>query len=158
MSEFALWFLGGHQFIKTPCIFVKILIVCFTDFCYFVNLSVALQTAFFPEHLLWYKVSIKTNISRQCDWNLNNIFKANYMLAMGPLMTAIMVWKNSLVFHSLDKLTSMYSDAPLQCLETDLWLINVDYFWQFASRFLHAFPPLTVHLFRWGLIQNKHIR
>jgi len=81
------------------------------DFCYFVNLSVALQTAFFPDHLLWYK--------------------ANYMLAMGPLMTAIMVWKNSLVFHSLDKLTSM---------------------------FLHAFPPLTVHLFRWGLIQNKHIR
>ena len=34
--------------------------------------------------------------------------QANYMLAMGPLMTAIMVWKNSLVFHSLDKLTSMY--------------------------------------------------
>jgi len=81
------------------------------DFCYFVNLSVTLQTAFFPDHLLWYK--------------------ANYMLAMGPLMTAIMVWKNSLVFHSLDKLTSM---------------------------FLHAFPPLTVHLFRWGLIQNKHIK
>ena len=37
--------------------------------------------------------------------------QANYMLAMGPLMTAIMVWKNSLVFHSLDKLTSMYNDA-----------------------------------------------
>ena len=47
-----------------------------------------------------------------------NIFKANYMLAMGPLMTAIMVWKNSLVFHSLDKLTSMYSDA-------DSYIFNV---------------------------------
>ena len=98
--------------------FLWFLIVCFTDFCYFVNLSVALQTAFFPDHLLWYKVSIKTNISRQCDLNLNNIFKANYMLAMGPLMTAIMVWKNSLVFHSLDKLTSMYSDA-------DSYIFNV---------------------------------
>ena len=34
----------------------------------------------------------------------------------------------------------------------------MDFFLQLASRFLHAFPPLTVHLFRWGLIQNKHIR
>ena len=40
---------------------------------------------------------------------------------MGPLMFAIIVWKNSLVFHSLDKLTSF---------------------------FLHAFPPITIHLLR----------
>jgi len=80
------------------------------DFCYFVNLSVALQTAFFPTDINW--------------------FKANYILCMGPLMFAIIVWKNSLVFHSLDKLTSF---------------------------FLHAFPPLTVHLFRWGLIPNPAI-
>jgi len=81
------------------------------DFCYFVNFSVALQTAFFPANLNW--------------------FKANYILCMGPLMFAIIVWKNSLVFHSLDKLTSF---------------------------FLHAFPPLTVHLFRWGLIPNPAIK
>merc|ERR1719244_793412 len=80
------------------------------DFCYFVNLSVALQTAFFPTDINW--------------------FKANYILCMGPLMFAIIVWKNSLVFHSLDKLTSF---------------------------FLHAFPPLTVHLLRWGLTQNSAI-
>ena len=42
---------------------------------------------------------------------------------MGPLMFAIIVWKNSLVFHSLDKLTSF---------------------------FLHAFPPITIHLLRSG--------
>jgi len=81
------------------------------DFCYFVNLSVVLQTAFFPTDINW--------------------FKANYILCMGPLMFAIIVWKNSLVFHSLDKLTSF---------------------------FLHAFPPLTVHLFRWGLIPNPAIQ
>jgi len=75
------------------------------DFCYFVNLSVVLQTSIFPESLLWYK--------------------ANYVMCMGCLMLAIVVWQNSLVFHSLDKLTSF---------------------------FLHAFPPLTMHLFRWGLI------
>jgi len=80
------------------------------DFCYFVNLSVFLQTAFFPSNI---------------DW-----FKANYILCMGPLMFAIVVWKNSLVFHSLDKLTSF---------------------------FLHAFPPITVHLLRWGHIPNPSI-
>jgi len=80
------------------------------DFCYFVNLSVVLQTAFFPTNINW--------------------FKANYILCMGPLMCAIIVWKNSLVFHSLDKVTSF---------------------------FLHALPPLTVHLLRWGLIPNPSI-
>jgi len=75
------------------------------DFCYFMNLSVVIQTTLFPSHLLWYK--------------------ANYVLCMGVLMLAIVVWQNSLVFHSLDKLTSI---------------------------FLHAFPPLTLHLHRWGLI------
>ena len=48
---------------------------------------------------------------------------------MGPLMCAIIVWKNSLVFHSLDKLTSF---------------------------FLHAFPPIVVHLLRWIKIENLH--
>jgi len=81
------------------------------DFCYFVNLSVVLQTGLYPESLLWYK--------------------ANYVMCMGCLMLAIVVWQNSLVFHSLDKLTSF---------------------------FLHAFPPLTMHLFRWGLIPCGSIK
>ena len=77
------------------------------DFCYFVNLSVMLQTAFYPDNLMW--------------------FKANYVLCMGPICIAIMVWKNSLVFHSLDKLTSF---------------------------FLHAFPTMTCHLFRWRIVDH----
>ena len=48
--------------------------------------------------------------------SVDDYSQANYMLAMGPLMTAIMVWKNSLVFHSLDKLTSMYNNASLICI------------------------------------------
>jgi len=79
------------------------------DLCYFVNLSVFLQTTFFLDNVYWYK--------------------ANYALCMGPLMFAIIVWKNSLVFHSLDKLTSF---------------------------FLHAFPPITIHLLRWGLIPSPY--
>ena len=46
-------------------------------------------------------------------------------------MLAIVVWQNSLVFHSMDKLTSI---------------------------FLHAFPPLTLHLYRWGLIPCPAIK
>jgi len=78
------------------------------DFCYFLNLSVVAQTCLFPNNLIW--------------------FKANYVLAMGPLIFAIVVWHNSLVFHSCDKLTSF---------------------------FLHSFPPLTLHLYRWGCIPSK---
>jgi len=80
------------------------------DFCYFMNVSVIIQTSLFPSYLLWYK--------------------ANYVLCMGVLMMAIVVWQNSLVFHSLDKLTSI---------------------------FIHVFPPLTLHLYRWGLIPCSYI-
>merc|ERR1712241_493736 len=80
------------------------------DFCYFMNVSVLMQTILFPDCLVW--------------------FKANYALCMGVLMMAILVWQNSLVFHSLDKLTSI---------------------------FIHVFPPLTLHLYRWGLIPSTSI-
>ena len=80
------------------------------DFCYFMNLSVLAQTFLFPTSLAWYK--------------------ANYVLCMGVLMNAIVVWQNSLVFHSIDKLTSIY---------------------------IHVLPPLTVHLYRWGLIESSVI-
>ena len=32
------------------------------DFCYFMNLSVVIQTTLFPSNLLWYKVSSVDNI------------------------------------------------------------------------------------------------
>ena len=89
------------------------------DFCYFINLSVVLQTFFFMSNINWYKVSISCMCLRK--EKANDDHQANYILCMGPLMFAIIVWKNSLVFHSLDKLTSF---------------------------FLHAFPPITIHLLR----------
>eukprot|EP00095_Tigriopus_kingsejongensis_P004040 maker-scaffold5_size1054832-snap-gene-5.7 protein:Tk04040 transcript:maker-scaffold5_size1054832-snap-gene-5.7-mRNA-1 annotation:"Protein of unknown function DUF2838" len=75
------------------------------DFCYLVNFSCMFQTFFYPDNTTW--------------------FVANFAASMGPLATAIVVWRNSLVFHDLDKVTSF---------------------------FLHAFPPLLCHLLRWGLI------
>ncbi len=71
------------------------------DFCYVVNISCMLQANFAPENLPW--------------------FKANFALCLGPLCTAVLTWHNSLVFHSLEKLTSF---------------------------FLHTFPPMLCHLYR----------
>ena len=77
------------------------------DYCYFVNLSVALQVLLYPNNLQW--------------------FQANYVMCLGPICVAIVVWHNSLVFHSLDKVTSF---------------------------FLHAFPPIVMHLHRCKFIKN----
>ena len=94
------------------------------DFCYFMNFSVLFQTFLYPDNLAWFQV---------CQFffflilNTDKHFpvQANYVLCMGVLMLAVVVWQNSLVFHSLDKLTS--------CA-------------------IHIFPPLTCHLVRWVIV------
>ena len=59
------------------------------DFCYFVNLSVVLQTMFCG-----------------CDGDFcGSWFQTNYILTQGPIATAIVLWGNSLVFHSIDKVS-----------------------------------------------------
>lgn len=58
------------------------------DFCYFVNFLLVLTLVVFPTSLIW--------------------FQTVFVLAHGPLLVAIIVWKNSLVFHSLDKVTSLF--------------------------------------------------
>jgi len=78
------------------------------DYCYFVNISVAIQVLYYPDNLEW--------------------FQANYVACLGPICLAIPFWHNSLVFHSLDKVTSF---------------------------FLHAFPPVVMHLHRWKFIDNN---
>jgi len=70
-------------------------------------MSVAVQVLLYPNNQIW--------------------FDANYVLSLGPICLAIVVWHNSLVFHSLDKVTSF---------------------------FLHAFPPVVCHSLRWKLIAN----
>jgi len=77
------------------------------DFCYFTNISVAIQVLFFPNNLIWFQV--------------------NYVACLGPISIAMVFWQNSVVFHSLDKMTSF---------------------------FVHAFPPVAMHLFRWKIIPN----
>ena len=92
------------------------------DFCYFMNLSVIVQTSIYPENMLWFKVSEALCIDfSHRPYILQRPNQANYVLCLGTLGSAIVMWQNSLVFHSLDKLTSF---------------------------FLHFFPPLHLHLFR----------
>ncbi|KAL1525889.1 hypothetical protein AB1Y20_020717 [Prymnesium parvum] len=71
------------------------------DFCYFVNLSCLVQ--------------LLMPTSRQ-------LILINFAHTMGPLAMAIPTWRNSLVFHSLDKVTSV---------------------------FIHGGPPLLLFCVRW---------
>ena len=56
------------------------------DFCYFVNFSCLLNVLWCPRSVTWLRV--------------------NFVLSNGPLAIAAVAWRNSLVFHSLDKVTS----------------------------------------------------
>ncbi|KAJ3134202.1 hypothetical protein HDU90_005299 [Geranomyces variabilis] len=57
----------------------------------------------------------------------SNLFCATWGLANGPVLVAIAAWRNSLVFHSLDKITSL--------------LIHFD-------------PPLTLFAMRWVVVST----
>jgi hypothetical protein len=70
------------------------------DLCYFVNLLLMLSIWVFP--------------------NSKRLFTATYCLAYGNNAVAIIMWRNSLVFHSFDKVTSLFIHimpcATLHCI------------------------------------------
>jgi len=72
------------------------------DFCYFAQASLLCSLFLFPH----------------CTW----LWKANYIISHGPLLWAIPTWRNSFVFHCLDKVTSI---------------------------FIHGIPPLLMFCIRW---------
>ncbi|OAD00394.1 hypothetical protein MUCCIDRAFT_147466 [Mucor lusitanicus CBS 277.49] len=74
----------------------------FFDLCYYVNLLTLLSLWVFPSSTLLYT--------------------AAFTLTNGPVLWAIITWRNSLVFHSLDKVTSV---------------------------FIHIFPALVTYTLRW---------
>ncbi|KAK9711517.1 hypothetical protein K7432_007777 [Basidiobolus ranarum] len=74
------------------------------DLCYFVNVLVIFYLWVFPQN--------------------NLVFSAAFCLSHGPLLWAVVAWRNSLVFHSLDKVTSTFIHiAPPFTLYTIRWLI-----------------------------------
>lgn len=72
------------------------------DFCYFANLLILFHLYVMPDSL----------------W----LFKLLFACSLGPLSWAVVTWRNSLVFHSLDKITSV---------------------------FIHLGPPLLMYELRW---------
>ncbi|WVW82794.1 hypothetical protein I302_104805 [Kwoniella bestiolae CBS 10118] len=60
----------------------------FGDLCYFVNVL----------DLLWIWVFPSSTV----------LFICCYLLTLGPIASAIITWRNSLVFHSLDKIISIF--------------------------------------------------
>lgn len=72
------------------------------DLCYFVNVMTMLVLWAYPSSTI--------------------LFLAAYCLTHGPVAWAIITWRNSLVFHSLDKVTSV---------------------------FIHIFPPLVMYCIKW---------
>lgn len=84
------------------------------DFCYFLNISVLLQSL---------TCSMGSDSGLCSTW-----FKSNFVLSHGPIAVAILAWQNSMVFHSLDKMTSF---------------------------FIHIMPPLTCYLQRWDVIPGS---
>jgi hypothetical protein len=70
------------------------------DLCYFVNFLLMLSIWFFPSS--------------------KRLFTAVYCLAFGNNAVAIIMWRNSLVFHSFDKVTSLFIHimpcATLHCI------------------------------------------
>eukprot|EP01087_Luapelamoeba_hula_P019173 TRINITY_DN6321_c0_g2_i1.p1 TRINITY_DN6321_c0_g2~~TRINITY_DN6321_c0_g2_i1.p1 ORF type:complete len:577 (-),score=105.53 TRINITY_DN6321_c0_g2_i1:170-1867(-) len=78
------------------------------DFCYYVQVVLLMFLYIYPENPL--------------------IFQMTFCLSNGPLVSAIVMWKNSLVFHDLDKLTSI---------------------------FIHIYPPIVTYCLRWWCVDTS---
>ena len=72
------------------------------DFCYFANFCCFAQALFAPRSCLFTKI--------------------NFVFSHGPLLCAVLAWRNSLVFHDVDKMTTVYIHiAPAWLLFTLRW-------------------------------------
>mmetsp|Transcript_17853 Transcript_17853/g.26582 ORF Transcript_17853/g.26582 Transcript_17853/m.26582 type:complete len:337 (-) Transcript_17853:109-1119(-) len=73
------------------------------DFCYFANLLLLIWVWFFPTD--------------------HRLFLICFAFSNGPLALAVPLWKNALVMHSLDKLTSLFIHvAPMMTMYSFRWL------------------------------------
>ncbi|KAG9245196.1 hypothetical protein BJ878DRAFT_548698 [Calycina marina] len=78
------------------------------DLCYFVNFMVFLSIWVFPQS--------------------KRLFISTYCLAMGNNAVAIAMWRNSMVFHSFDKVTSLFIHImPCVTLHSIVHLLPLEY-------------------------------
>ena len=85
------------------------------DFCYFAQILVILNI--FLQFLNDYGNMAEDDTLPPSPTQVvsgsvaHRLFKVNCLFANGPLAVAIIAWRNSLVFHSLDKVTSVFIHA-----------------------------------------------
>ncbi|KAJ3445335.1 hypothetical protein M0812_11207 [Anaeramoeba flamelloides] len=77
------------------------------DFCYWVNSLLMIFIYLYQNPLFFLMVFASAN---------------------GPVLTSISFWRNSMVFHSLDKITSLY---------------------------IHLFPAMVTYVLRWNILGNS---
>ncbi|EMR08461.1 hypothetical protein PNEG_03289 [Pneumocystis murina B123] len=78
------------------------------DLCYWVNMMLLLYLWVFPSSKF--------------------LFVSTYFLSFGSLSWAIIAWKNSLVFHSMDKVTSLFIHIfPPTVLHTIIHIVPIEY-------------------------------
>jgi len=70
------------------------------DLCYFVNLLMVLSIWFFPQS--------------------KRLFISTYCLCFGNNAVAIVMWRNSLVFHSLDKVTRYVFNCSISTIRSNV--------------------------------------
>lgn len=118
------------------------------DLCYFVNMELLL--------LLW-RFGPQQNLP---------LFHALFALVAGPLSGAIVVWKNSLVLHDLDRLTSLYIHfVPGMLMYALRWLtpgmdaLPLPSLWDFVMPALGLYCYWQVfYLLKTEVIDRKHLQ
>ena len=123
-----------HRFLEYYCVVIPTLVAFrykmyydvkmhyfLLDFCYFANGLLVLHLA------LERYLGVHTDASEMplLTSPLHCLFKVSFLFANGPLAMAIVAWRNSLVFHSLDRVTSVYIHAFPMCLTfCERWFTN----------------------------------
>lgn len=128
---FWLWYcvsVGGGLGVRTYSYKAKKWHYFMYDFCYFVNALCFVGIFAAPRSL--------------------TLFRVLFCLSNGPLLSALVAWRNSLVFHDLDKVTSVYIHAAPSLL-TWCWRWNG----QTGSNFGAAVDELSLSgLVGWPLL------
>ena len=99
------------------------------DFCYASNLSCLAHIFIWP--------------------NSTTLFIMNFVHTTGPLAMAIPTWRNSLVFHSLDKVQRSCATHVTYYDQSLTIVFAAATHGQVTSAYIHAMPPLLCFLIRW---------
>ena len=81
------------------------------------------------------------------------LWQCCYLAANGPLLGAVMAWRNSLVFHDIDRIFSSISPFTL----TFYLFFSLLHSFFFPSVILHTFPALITYSLRWNNTSHSSI-